>query len=104
MERCGPSYAGMPYAVCLKEAESSRSMREPGCANGPCGHQAEGHTCSTIAVSSASLSWVSRFLPQEIYAGFRGQYVKQFTLVNFLGRIIFSGRRCPAAYRDAGCR
>ena len=25
-------------------------------------------------------------------------------LVNFLGRIMFSGRRCPAADRDAGCR
>src|SRR6516165_10330013 len=44
------------------------------------------------------------FCLREIYAGFRGQYVKQFTLVNFLGRIIFSGRRCPAADRDAGCR
>jgi hypothetical protein len=30
MKRCGPSNAGVPYTVCLKEAESSRLMRQPG--------------------------------------------------------------------------
>ena len=58
---------------------------------------------STTAVSSASLSWVSRFLPQGNLGGLLGAVCEAVhSLVNFFGRIMFSGRRCPAADRDAG--